>query len=118
MTVAYCKVHARLFDPTSNVWISGYQAWADPLTHHPCDRCHHIAQEAVDAHIDAPRKAQGSRQAEEMRPLRRAPRCGLCSRGMSGHHNERLGDVCRYCATNERETSLHRRDLSLRLLST
>ena len=62
MTVAYCKVHARLFDPTSNVWISGYQAWADPLTHHPCDRCHHIAQEAVDAHIDAPRKAQGSRQ--------------------------------------------------------
>jgi hypothetical protein len=84
MTVAYCKVHERLFDPTQNVWISGYQAWDDPLTHHPCDRCQHIAQEAVDEQIDAPRKAQGSRQAEEMRPLRRAPRCGLFSRGMSG----------------------------------
>ena len=55
---------------------------------------------------------------------RKCARCGVlldvaCSHeGCPGHHNERLGDVCRYCATNERETSLHLRDLSLRFLST
>ena len=117
MTVAYCKVHARLFDPTSNVWISGSQAWDDPLTHHPRDRCHHIAQEAVDAYIEAPRTDQGSRQ-------RTRARCGVlldvaCAHeGCPEHHNDRLGDVCRYCATNERATQLPRRDLSRLFLAT
>ncbi len=29
-----------------------------------------------------------------------------------GHHNESIGDMCVYCATNEREAMLYGRELS------
>lgn len=29
-----------------------------------------------------------------------------------GHHNESMGDICVYCATNEREAMLYVRELS------
>lgn len=35
----------------------------------------------------------------------------------AGHHNESMGDVCVYCATNERENMLFLRTLSHLLLS-
>ena len=63
------------------------------------------------------------RDKEAGRP-RKCARCGVlldvaCTHeGCPGHHNDRLGNVCRYCATNERETRLHLHDLSHLFLST
>ena len=37
--------------------------------------------------------------------------------GCPGHHNESVGDVCAYCATNEREEVLLLRNLSPSLVS-
>ena len=35
----------------------------------------------------------------------------------AGHHNESVGDICAYCATNEREEGLFLRNLHPSLLS-
>jgi hypothetical protein len=53
-------------------------------------------------------------------------KCTLCSilldiscvvLGCPGHHNESVGDICAYCATNEREEVLLLRHFSPSLVS-
>ena len=49
--------------------------------------------------------------------------CGICldvscpQEACPGHQNESLGNVCAYCATNERDKILNLRDLSSLFLS-
>jgi len=71
MAIPYCDVHERLFDGQRNAWIPwsrldvkmgqglGAMLEAEPMpwdddhvTPMWCDRCIHIARQAVDAHIE------------------------------------------------------------------
>jgi len=71
MAIPYCDVHERLFDPRRHAWITWSRMYVEmvqglcdrlaaehiacddykvPPTF--CDRCAHIARQAVDAHME------------------------------------------------------------------
>ena len=126
MSLRYCSLHGRLFSYTYQCWvpfpeekihdIKGYytllrttqtEAFALQVVETGCDECAATCRRGWMSQSPSPRTKR-SRPPHEARMPKKCAHCGIrldvpCTNpACDGHHNESRGDVCVYCATNER----------------
>jgi hypothetical protein len=140
MSLHYCSLHQRLLSRRYQRWVAFAPETIDDLRGYydllrsmnadcaylevmemSCDQCRATVRQRVRVkyrHAVPTGRSKLPKAHKEPRMRKKCVSCGilmdvLCTNPVcDGHHNESVGEVCLYCATNEREKTLFCRELS------